>query len=55
METSKNFQKILKISEIALTAKKNYGKIIPINKESRNINMKQLTNSTQKFYFSYFR
>ena len=30
-----NFQKILKISEIVLTAKKNYGKIIPINKESR--------------------
>lgn len=31
-----NFQKISKISEIVLTSKINYGKIIPINKESRN-------------------
>ena len=52
----KNFRKILKNSEIFLTANEKGGKIGNIKKESRKeMNKRQAVTMNQNFYFSYFR
>ena len=52
----KNFRKILKNSEIFLTADEKGGKIGNIKKESRKeMNQRQAVTMNQNFYFSYFR